>query len=124
LAQRDQPAAAYVPGLPVSGEENLAAFSSTAFFNGIRWLLARRAAPPLFSTTSPAFPVAEGNRLALHPDEGQTYHPLRSQGRLETLKPVPLTMVRKPIWPLLLCLAVALFLLERILATFGGEAWR
>jgi hypothetical protein len=124
LARRDDPPAAYVPGLPIAGDENLAAFSATTFFNAVRWLLGKRAARPLFTLTSPAFPEVAGNRLALHPDEGQTYKTPRSFGNLDNLKPVPLTMIRKPLWPLLLFLAVLFFLLERALALFGGEAWR
>jgi len=124
FARRLDPPAVYVPGLPAGGEANQAAFSATAFFNAVRWLLARRAAPPLYTLTSPAHPVAEGNRLALHEDEGQTYRETHSHGHLDNLKPVPLTLNRKPLWPLLLLLAVAFFLLERILALYGGEAWR
>jgi len=124
LAERADPIAAYVPGLPIAGEKNLSHFSSTTFFNGVKWLLGERPAAPLYELTSPADPIPDGTRLALHPDEGNTLRGRRSYGDLEGIKPVPIGVPAPPLWPALLTLAVALFVAERLLSCYGGPKWR
>ena len=45
IAERAAPAAAFVPGLPLDGDDNVARFSSTVFLNAARWILERRPRP-------------------------------------------------------------------------------
>ena len=59
LARRNHPAAAYVPGLP-AGDENMAAFSSTTFFNAVRWLLGKRGALPFVHLDLAGLPTSRG----------------------------------------------------------------
>lgn len=126
LAQRDDPPVAYVPGLPTGGDDNLGRFSTTAFFNAVRWLLQERPVLPLYTLTGPepANLEPEGNRLALHEGEGNTARTPRSFGGIKDLRPSPASGQEKPIWPMLLALAVLLFLIERGLTAFGSEKWR
>src|ERR671913_241700 len=72
IAERTAPAAAFVPGLPLDGDDNVSRFSSTVFLNAARWILERRARPALFTLTSPEEPDPSGNRIAIHPGEGNT----------------------------------------------------
>jgi hypothetical protein len=130
FAQRDDPPAAFVPGPPMGTDANLVGtdanlhhFSTTAFFNAVRWLLRARPLPPLYALTTDDAPDPEGTRLALHEDEGNTTRPSHSLGRPGDLESVITTGPEKPIWPMLLALAVALFTIERGLAAFGGEKW-
>jgi hypothetical protein len=116
--------AAYVPGLPELTDNNTGQFSITAFFNAVRWLLQTRPAAPLYTLTTPTTVEPVGNRLALHEDEGNTVRPPRSLGSLDDLQPTVIGEVKRPIWPLLLTLVAALYLLERALASWGGPAWR
>lgn len=124
LAQRAEPPAVYVPGLPTTGNETLAAFSATAFFNGVRWLLRERTLPPLYTTTTPGEPEPAGNRLALHATEGDTARLPISYGELRDLRPRRIGERAKPIWPIFVTVAVLIFLVERSLAAYGGPRWR
>ena len=65
LAHREEPLAAYVPGLPTGGTDNRGGFSATVFFNAIKWLLGTRTPTPLYTLTSPAYPEPEGARSTL-----------------------------------------------------------
>ena len=47
IAERATPVAAFVPGLPLDGDDNVARFSATVFLNSARWILERRPRPPL-----------------------------------------------------------------------------
>lgn len=124
LAQREKPPAAYVPGLPIAVDDNLGHFSTTAFFNAVRWLLQERPLPAPYTLTTPEEPEPEGNRLALHEEEGNTAREPYSFGNLDNLEPVSTGSERAPIWPILLAVAVLIFLIERGLAAFGSEKWR
>lgn len=126
LAQRDSPPAAYVPGLPTDTDDNLGRFSSTAFFNAVRWLLREQPLPPLYTLTEPTpdKSTPKEDLLALHEDEGNTARTPRSFGSFDELEPVRTSESEKPIWPILLTLAVLLFLVERGLAVSGSEKWR
>lgn len=124
LAQRLNPPAAYVAGLPTAGDDDLERFTTTAFFNAVRWLLQVRDLTPLFTLTTPANPTLAGNRLALHEGEGDTQRPQQSLGEIDQIRPTTVAAERKPIWPLLLALAAGLFAAERILAAWRGERWR
>jgi hypothetical protein len=125
LAQRAQPPAAYIPGLPLMAEDdNAAHFSTTVFFNAVRWLLQARPLPPLYYTTTPENQEVSGNRLALHEAEGNTAQPPSSYGSLVDIVPTTTVGRKAPLWPFLLALAAALFFIERSLAAYGGERWR
>jgi hypothetical protein len=123
IAERPTPVAAFVPGLPLDGDDNVARFSSTVFLNAARWILERRPRPPLFTLTSPAQPEPSGNRIALHPGEGNTGRTPRSIGALDprTLRGRE-TERRLPLWPWLVGAAALVFLTERGLALLRGAA--
>ena len=123
LAQRERPAAVYIAGLPLLNPDDQGRLALTVFFNAVRQLLRDRPIPPAYELTSPANPIPEGKRVALHEDEGNTVQAPRDQGAISDLREARRD-TREPRWPLLLALAAVLFGLERLLATFGGRAWR
>lgn len=125
LAASEEPLAAYVPGLPGdAGDANLYAFSTTVFFNALRWLLQERTPPPLFTLTTPEEPLPDGARLALHPGEGNTALPAVSEGQWDDIQPAAAGEAESPLWPIWLALAALFFTLERGLASLGGPRWR
>jgi hypothetical protein len=123
IAERAAPVAAFVPGLPLEGDDNVGRFSSTVFLNAVRWILERRPRAALFTLTSPEQPEPSGNRIALHPAEGNTGRTPRSVG---TLDPGALrgrqTERRLALWPWLVGAAALVFLTERGLALMRGVA--
>lgn len=121
LAFREDPVCVYVPGLPTGTDDLAGRFSATVFFNAFRWLLKERPLPPLYTLTAPNAPEPSGNRLALHPDEGNTSRQSHSVGSIDQLEPVKGQWRSIPLWPIPLMLAVVLFLIERILAISGRE---
>lgn len=123
LAQRDLPLAAIIPGLPKISGEREQEFSTTVFFNAVRWLLQSRALPPLYELTSPEAPEPGGTRLALHDGEGDTTRLAQGVGAIDDLVPVIIGRHGRPLWPLLLTIAAALFLVERSLAAWRGYRW-
>jgi hypothetical protein len=123
IAERAMPVAAFVPGLPLEGDDNVARFSSTVFLNAARWILERRPRPPLFTLTSPEQPEPSGNRIALHPGEGNTGRTPRSVGTFDPRAPRGRqTERRRPLWPWLVGAAALVFLTERGLALTRGVA--
>ena len=122
-AYRTSPLAAYVPGLP-QGDENLRAFSTTLFFNGVRFLVQSAPQLPLYTLTSPEQPEPAGNRVALHEEEGNTARAALSQGDISELRPTVLEIRKEPVWSVWVAAAVFLLLVERLLFVFGGERWR
>lgn len=124
LAQRREPLAVFVPGLPVAGEANLANISTTCFFNGVRHLLGAAPPPPLYQLTQPGFTELTETRLAIHPEEGNTARTPRMHGSLGSLTAISLINEENPLWPRLLALAALLFVCERVLAVWGGGSWR
>jgi hypothetical protein len=123
IAERATPVAAYVPGLPLDGDDNVARFSSTVFLNAARWILERRPRPPLFTLTSPEQPEPSGNRTALHPGEGNTGRTPRSVGTFDPRAPRGRHTDRNlPLWPWLVGAAALIFLTERGLALVRGAA--
>jgi hypothetical protein len=123
IAERATPAAAFVPGLPLEGDDNVARFASTVFLNAARWILERRPRPPLFTLTSPEQPEPSGNRIALHPGEGNTARTPRSAGAFDPRAPRGhQTERRLPLWPWLVGAAALVFLTERGLALLRGVA--
>ncbi len=124
LAQRRNPPAVLVPGLPTQIEETVDAFSKTAFFNGVRWLLQERPLPPLYTLTTPALPEPAGSRIALHAGEGDTARLPSSYGEISALQPRRVGQRTWPLWPYLLALAMSIFAVERTLALYGGRRWR
>jgi hypothetical protein len=123
IAERAAPVAAFVPGLPLDGDDNVARFSSTVFLNAARWILERRPRPPLFTLTSPEQPDPSGNRIALHPGEGNTARTPRSVGTLDPRVPGGRQIERRlALWPWLVGAAALLFLTERGLALLRGAA--
>ncbi len=122
VGRRQDPRGAYVPGLPSLESTDAGRFSTTLFFNAVRWLMAGEPRP-LFTLTHPRWPEPEGNRLTLHPGEGETGGVPESFGELDDLSPRTMTRPGPPAWPWILCLALAAFLLEQGLAMWGGERW-
>ena len=121
IAERAAPVAAFVPGLPLDGDDNVARFSSTVFLNAARWILERRPRPSLFTLTSPDQPEPSGNRLALHPGEGNTGRTPRSVGTFDPRAPRGRQTERRlPFWPWLVGAAALVFLAERGLALMRG----
>jgi hypothetical protein len=123
IAERAMPVAAFVPGLPLEGDDNVARFSSTVFLNAARWILERRPRPPLFTLTSPEQPEPSGNRIALHPGEGNTGRTPRSLGTFDPRAPRGRQTERRlPLWPWLVGAAALVFLTERGLGLMRGAA--
>jgi hypothetical protein len=121
IAERAAPVAAFVPGLPLDGDDSVARLSSTVFLNAARWVLERRPRPPLFTLTSPEQPEPSGTRLALHPGEGNTARAPRSAGTLDPRAPRGRQTERRlPLWPWLVGAAAMVFLIERGLALVRG----
>jgi hypothetical protein len=101
----------------------VARFSSTVFLNAARWILERRPRPPLFTLTSPEQPEPSGNRIALHPGEGNTGRTPRSVGTFDPRAPRGRQTERRlPLWPWLVGAAALIFLTERGLALLRGAA--
>jgi hypothetical protein len=123
IAERAAPVAAFIPGLPLDGDDSVARFSSTVFLNAARWILERRPRSALFTLTTPEEPIPSGNRIALHPAEGNTERTPRSLG---TFDPAALreseTERRLPLWPWLVAAAAVVFVAERSLALLRGIA--
>jgi hypothetical protein len=123
IAGRATPVAAFVPGLPIDGDDNVARFSSTVFLNAARWILERRPRPALFTLTSPEQVEPSGTRLALHPGEGNTGRTPRSVGAFDPRVPHGRQTERSlPLWPWLVGAAALVFLTERGLALVRGAA--
>jgi hypothetical protein len=123
IAERATPPAAFVPGLPLDGDDHVARFSSTVFLNAARWILERRPRPPLFTLTSPEQPEPSGNRIALHSGEGHTGRLPRSVGTFDPRAPRGRQTERRlPLWPWLVGAAALVFLTERGLALTRGAA--
>jgi hypothetical protein len=123
IAERATPVAAFIPGLPLDGDDNVARFSSTVFLNAARWILERRPRPPLFTLTSPEQPEPSGSRIALHQDEGNTARTPRSAGTFDPRAPRGRQAERRlPLWPWLVGAAALVFLTERGLALVRGIA--
>jgi hypothetical protein len=121
IAERATPVAAFVPGLPLDGDDNVARFSSTVFLNAARWILERRPRPPLFTLTTPEQPEPSGNRVALHAGEGNTSRQARSVGTFDPRAPRERqTERRRALWPWLVGAAALVFLSERGLALMRG----
>ena len=123
LAQRANPPAAYIPGLPQLRDDNLGRFSTLVFLNGVRWLSQFQPSAPLYELTSVAMPEMAAGRLPLHPGEGNTSQPPGIQGDLTDIQPATTVGRVKPIWHYFLVAAALLFAIERGLAAFGGEQW-
>ncbi|MCK4764563.1 MAG: BatA and WFA domain-containing protein [Candidatus Aminicenantes bacterium] len=111
-----------VPGLPTGTNDVKGRVSAALFFNALRVLLQEREFPPLYTLTSPYLPEPEGNRLALHEDEGNTFHVPHSQGGLDEIKPLLGRRIERPLWPFLLLAAALMFLVERVYAVFRRGA--
>jgi len=123
IATRTTPVAAFVPGLPIDGDDNVARFSSTVFLNAARWILERRPRPALFTLTSPEQVEPSGNRLALHPGEGNTGRTSRSVGAFDPRAPRERQTERRlALWPWLVGAAALVFLTERGLVLLRGVA--
>lgn len=118
------PPAVLVPGEPVGhADASVNAFSRTAFFNAVDWLLQAYTPPPLYSLTSPENPLIAGDRNALHPGEGETPQP-QSNGEIADISPAGESAETFPLWPLLLLGAMSLLTLERGAMMFGGARWK
>jgi hypothetical protein len=121
IAERTAPVAAFIPGLPLDGDDSVARFSSTVFLNAARWILERRPRPALFTLTTPKEPMPSGNRVALHPAEGNTERTPRSLGTFDPRAPREDPTERQlPLWPWLVGAAALVFVTERSLALLRG----
>ena len=121
IAERTTPVAAFVPGLPLDGDDNVARFSATVFLNAARWILERRPRPALFTLTSPEQPEPSGNRIAIHPGEGHTGRTPRSVGTFDPRAARGRQAERRlALWPWLVGGAALVFLTERSLALLRG----
>jgi hypothetical protein len=123
IAARPDHSAIYVPGPPQLSDDDLGAFSQTVFFNALRELLGRRAFPPLSTLTTPEAPEPEGNRLALHPGEGDTGREPQSAGSLDDWRSGQASGDNDRLWPPILAAALAAVALERAMALMGGRRW-
>lgn len=124
VARRETPRGVYVPGLPTGGDDPLGRFSAALFVQSLRWLLSETPPPALFTLTSPARPLPEGSRIALHEGEGKTDHQPLSRGDADELATAASGPVETPAWPWWLAGAAGVFLLEQLLLAFAGEGWR
>lgn len=124
LAQRTVPPAAYVPGLPTGKDDNLGRLSMTVFFNAVRWLMQTRPLPELYTLTTPALPLPQGNRIAMHEGEGNTTLKPISRGSFDDIQPGGNRAAKQPAWPPLVALALMFLMLERVLSVMGGTQWR
>lgn len=123
LAWGDAPRRVFIPGLPQFGADaDLEAFSTTLFFNAVRWLLGAENPAPLFERTTPAQPVPEGIRNSIHSGEGDTSLVAASEGVWAEIQAAGTTQV-DPLWPLLLAIAALVFAGERLLALVKGASW-
>lgn len=122
-AYRQSPLSAYVPGLP-QGDGNLRSFSTTLFFNAVRFLVQSAPQPPLYTLTTPEQPVPVENRITLFEDEGNTARVPVDSGDLTELRPAILQSRKEPVWPLWVAAASILLLVERLLFAFGGHRWQ
>lgn len=126
LATREQPPTCLIPGLPAltfDPDDPYEALQLTLFFNAVRSLLADRPAKPLYTLTDPSNPTVEGNRLALHPGEGDSGKEPRSFGGLGRLE-AELPEEKRPFWPMALLIAIGVLATERSLAAWAGPKWR
>ncbi len=125
FAASSEPPAAYVPGLPsATGDANLDAFSATAFFNAVRFLLQVERPAVACRLTGPDQPEPSRDRCALHPGEGNTALFAVGAGSLDEIAPIAQDQTRRPLWPLLVAMALAVLVSERALGGFGGSRWR
>lgn len=124
VAQCESPPSIYIAGLPQLDTSDEGKFTTTLFFNSLRWLLERSPTPPLYQLTHPQQLEVQTGVTALHLNEGDT---------LAVVAPAPLPDIEElgatskrdvPIWPPFACLTLALICLERILAVWGGRKWQ
>ncbi len=123
LAQRREPLAAYIPGLPQLRDDNLGRFSMLVFLNAVRWLSQSQPPAPLYELTSLNSPEAAPGRLPLHPGEGNTSKEPASYLEITDIQPTVTVTREEPIWHYFLATAALLFLVERGLAALGKEQW-
>ncbi len=123
IAARPDHSAVYIPGPPQPSDDNLGAFSQTVFFNALRALLGQRDFPELYTLTDRANPEPAGNRLALHPGEGDTGRAPQSAGSLDDWRAGPAAQDSDQLWPPLLAAALLALALERATALIGGRRW-
>lgn len=125
IAQRDDPPAAIVPGLPTQLGDEKGAVSNVIFFNAVRWLLDTRDLRPIYVLTDPTHPQIEGARLALHQGEGDTAQRARGQGTVQDIYAGASQPVQnmRPWWPMLLTAAAVLFALDQLLAVWKVQQW-
>jgi hypothetical protein len=134
LAYRDNPApAVYIPGLPTMTTDQMGVLNQVEvvaqllFVNAVRWLLGLndQALEPLYELTDIEHPEPKGNRIVLHPGEGDTSSlNATSKGSADDIRRVSLGIEKIPVWPSLLALCTCVLLLERGLATYGSSRWR
>lgn len=117
---------AYISGPPLltNPNANLSSFSTTAFFNALRYLLTERPTQPLYTLTTPEQSIPEETRVVLHPGEGNTALPPQNKGEIGDIQPESSRVVEEPVWPFFVGLAMFVLMLERGLTTYGGSKWR
>ncbi|MBL62112.1 MAG: hypothetical protein CMI30_01765 [Opitutae bacterium] len=129
VAFRVDPPAVYLPRLPKitanPGPDD--AVSQLLFVNAARWLLSSKAQAmePLYQLTDLENQEPKGNRIALHPGEGDTSSPNpTSSGSIDDMKQTSLGTEKIPVWPGVLACCALVFLFERGMASYGSPKWR
>lgn len=125
LAERVQPPAVYIPGLPAAPDLQDETWRTSAllFANAMRRLLQDLPPPTLYTLTTPNEPEPSETRLALHPDESNTMVFGRTNADLSLLSPQAVVEEKTPIWPWLIVAGLALLGCERNLAAWRGGPW-
>ena len=80
---------------------------------------------PLYRLTDIENPKPVGDRIVLHQGEGDTSSlNVFSSGSADDIRRASLGAEKIPVWPSLLALCAFVFLLERVMAAYGGARWR
>lgn len=128
VAVRSSPRACIVPEPPPPGAADGAAvrLRQTLFFNALRFLLAEKPLPPLYTLTTPARPepALDQAHLALHGGEGQTFKtvPLAPADPFDPVVAAA-SVEREPRWPCWVAVVAAIAAWEGVLALWGGVRW-
>jgi hypothetical protein len=118
------PPSVFIAGLPQLDDSDEGKFTTTLFFNSLRWLLEQTPPAPLYALTSPNQQNPESGITVLHPGEGDTQQVMTpaSVPQIDSLTKTSTSQV--PIWPPFFFAVVLVMGVERWLAVWGGRSWR